>query len=66
MEMFKDETDDEEVGGHGDGIDPQGRQLLTESQPEEEVEQHDVEAVVEEMCSAEADTVFRRGLLVGR
>ena len=64
LNFFKYESDEEEVGGDGDGIDTEGCQLAAESHPEPEVEEGDLQAVVEEVGSAEADSVALGGFLV--
>ena len=62
--MFKDKPDEDEVRGHGDGVHAKRGELLAEAYPQEEVEQRHVQEIVEEVGTAEADAVFRRGLLV--
>ena len=53
--------DEEEVDGDGDGKDRSGRPCLRYAQPEEEVEQADVEQVVDQMGSAETAGTTPRG-----
>ena len=62
--MLKHIPDENEVRGDGDGVDSQGRQLAAESQPEEEVKQHDMQAVVHQMGTSEAHGVLARGTLL--
>ena len=64
MEMFKDKPDNDEVRGHGDGIYTKRGHLLAQTQPQEEIQQPDVQEIVEEVGTPETDSVFRRGLLV--
>ena len=62
--MLKDESDEDEVRGYGDGIHTKRGELLAQTYPQEEIEQPDVQEIVEEVGTPETDTVFRRGLLV--
>ena len=61
---MEDVTDEEKVRGKGDGIYAERCQLIAEAQPEEEVQQHDVQAIVEQVGTTEADTVLGRSLLL--
>lgn len=64
--MLEDEADHDEVGGDGDGEDGDGGELAAEAQPEEKVEQHDVEQVVDQVGTAKTDAILGGGLLVER
>ena len=64
--MFEDEPHEHEIRGYGDGEYGDGRQLATESDPEEEVEEHDMQQVVHQMRPAEAQSILLRGLLLKR
>ena len=62
--MFEYESHEHEIRRYGDGEHGDGRQLAAETEPQEEVEEHDMQEIVEEMRTAEADAVLRRGLLL--
>ena len=64
--MFEDEPHEDEVRGYGDGEHGKGRQFAAEADPEEEVEEHDMQQVVHEVGPAEAQSVLRRSLLLKR
>lgn len=64
LQFAEDVTDDDEVRGYGDGIHTQRCQLFAETKPEEEVQQHDVQTVIKQMGTAEADAVLGGGLLL--
>ena len=64
--MFEDEPHEHEVRGYGDGEYGDRCQFATESDPEEEIEEHDMQQVVHQMRPAEAQSVLRRGLLLKR
>lgn len=61
--MLEDEAYEDEVGGDGDGEDGDGGELATEAEPEEQVEEDNVEPVVDEMGAAEAEAGFGGGVL---
>ena len=62
--MFEYKPHHQEVRGDGDGKHAQWGQLSTEANPQEEVEQNNMQAVVHEMCAAEADAVLCRCFLL--
>ena len=64
--MFEDEPHEHEVRRHGDGEYGDRCQFATESDPEEEIEEHDMQQVIHQMRPAEAQSVLRRGLLLKR
>ena len=64
--MFEDESHEDEVGGYGDSEHGKGRQFAAEADPEEEVEEHDMQQIVHEVGPAEAQSVLRRSLLLKR
>ena len=64
--MFEDESHEDEVRGYGDGENGKGRQFAAEADPEEEVEEHDMQQIVHEVGPAEAQSVLRRSLLLKR
>ena len=64
--MFEYEPYEHKVRGYGDGEHGNRCHLATESDPEEEVEEHDMQQVVHQMRPTESDAVLRRGLLLKR
>ena len=62
--MFEYESHEHEVRGYGDGEHGDGRQFPTESKPEEEVEEHDMQEIVHQVSPSESDAVLGRRLLV--
>ena len=61
--MLEDESDDEEVDGHGDAEDAEGGQDAVDTEPEKEVEQAQLQEVVEDVGSGEASPVAGVGML---
>ena len=64
--MFKGKSYEDEIAGHGDGEYGQWRKLPTQTNPQEEVEQHDVQTVVEQVGTTKAKAVLRGGLFLER
>ena len=62
MEMFKDKPDDDEVRGHGDGIYTKRGHLLAQTQPQEEIQQPDVQEIVEEVTVDIVPTTANRNI----
>ena len=64
--MLEDVADDEEVDGHGDAEDRKGCQDTVDTDPQEEVEETQLQEVVEDVGTRKASTVFLVGGLTER
>ena len=62
--MFKGKSDKEEIARHGNGEHSQWGKFPTQSHPQEEVKQHNVQTVVEQVGTAKAKAVLGRGLFL--
>ena len=64
--MPEHEADQEEIDGNGDAEDAQGGCLVADTQAEEDVEEHHVEQIVDQMGTTEPNAVLGRHGLAER
>jgi hypothetical protein len=58
VEVLEDEANHEEVRGHGNGEYGKWSEFPTQSQPQKEVKQYNMQTVIHEMGTAEANAIL--------
>ena len=65
-EMLEHKADDDEIGGHGDAQHGKRRHQAVETNPQEEIEQTQLQKVIEDVGACKTCAVACRGVLAER